>query len=163
MTSSILSSGFTGVTGGVYAGSAGRLLPMPGSGDGVTLWVGGGLQVPGVPPGTQAQLIDWQKTIYAEAIFGLNCQAQFFRPPNCDFPIGRIFGLTLMISYHGITGPVQFSSRPLPLPAQGGAFHAFPLYINSQNWSPPQYGPATNNVLYTTGPFKPDGLMHTRE
>jgi hypothetical protein len=154
MASSVLSSGFTGRTGGMYAGLAGRILPMPGSGDGVTLWVGGSLRVPGVPPGTQAQLIGWQKwrggnVILAESIFGFDGVAQFFRPPDCDFPVGRAPGLHLRISHHSVTGLVEYPARPLPL--SPSRTQAFPLFINSQNWSPQQYGPNSmiNNTMFT--------------
>ena len=147
MASSILSSGFTGRTGYQYGGMAGRLLPMPGSGDGVTMWVGGSLWVGGVPPGTQAQLVDGYKVVYAEAIFGFNGLAQFFRPPMCDFPVGCMPGLNLMISYGGVTGPIRFPTQPLPLPTGDAA--RFPLFINSQDWMPSRYTAhsTNNNVL----------------
>lgn len=151
----------TGVTGGKVAGLAGRLLAMPGSGDGVTMWVGGELTVMGVPPGTKAQLVDSYKIIIAEAIFGFECRAQFFRPPECDFPIGRMPGVNLFISYSGLTGPVLFPSRPLP------ASIAFPLFINSQNWKSPHHynGIRHNNLIFAPTDFGVGSvfMQHIRE
>jgi hypothetical protein len=122
---------------------------MPFSGDGTTIWHGGSLNVIGAPPGSKAQIVDKNNLIIAEAVVGFNGLAQFFRPPDCNFPVGWFPGLRLLLSAPDVRGPVVFPAAPLP--AARDSF-AFPLFINSQNWAPSPYkGPHFNNVLLNGG------------
>lgn len=158
LTRSVFADSLMGTTGGIRTGLAGRIISIPGSGDGATLWVGGELMVPGVPPGTKGLLVDWRKTIYAEAIFGFEGRAQFFRPPYCDFPVGYVHGLQLHLSRGCVTGPVRFPCRAMPAHDNNGP-RAFPLFTNSQNWTSKHYKSGlTNNVLFAD-PLSPDTLM----
>lgn len=136
----------SGRTGGIFVAPAGTCVLMPFAGDGRTMWYGGTLNILGAPPGSKAQLVDQNNVIIAEAIVGFGGQAQFFRPPKCDFPIGMFPNLRLMLSAAVSISNIVFCSAPTLFSNNNG----FPLFINSQNWTPKQYETSQcNNFAFT--------------
>lgn len=134
-------------TGGLFVGPAGTCLPMPFAGDGCTIWYGGSLTIFGAPPGCKAQIVDKNNIIVAEAVVGFHGEVQFFRPPDCNFPIGMFPNMRMMLSSCIVNGTIFLPNGPLPTTSTQ---FTFPLFINSQNWKPKQYSkPFFNNMLYT--------------
>ena len=130
-----------GETGGMFIGPAGSCFAVPYAGNGRTIWYGGMMKIIGAPP----QIVDKNNMIIAEAIVGFDGEAQFFRPPHCNFPVGQFPNLRLMLSVF-VEGKIIFSTEPSSIVMHSKMSDS--LFINSQKRRPAPYqNPNFNHVL----------------